>query len=138
MQEIITCELCGKLYNSNGFFGVCPICQENDESDFRRIKDYLNIHPCAKIFDVVADLDISVKKIKRYLRESRLEILEKENHFLFCEECRKSIRSGKYCDECYKKYHKDIKVVYSGSNNSKHSNAIRFRSEAQSKRASSV
>jgi len=40
---------------------------------FQKIKDYLNVHPCAKIFDVVADLNISIKQIKRYLRESRLE-----------------------------------------------------------------
>lgn len=138
MIDLITCEICGKLYNPNGFFRVCPICYESDESDFKRIKDYLNLHPCAKIFDVVADLNISVKKIKRYLRESRLEILEKENHFLFCEGCGKSIRSGVYCDECYKTHHKNIKVICSDSNDTKHSNAIRFRSDGQSKRASSI
>jgi len=84
------------------FFRVCPTCYENDENEFQKIKDYLNVHPCAKIFDVVADLNISIKQIKRYLRESRLEILEKDNHFLLCESCGKSIRTGRYCDECYK------------------------------------
>ncbi|GAE89081.1 flagellar protein [Acetivibrio straminisolvens] len=138
MIDIVTCEICGKLYNPNGFFKVCPMCQENDELDFKKIKDYLNLHPCAKIFDVVTDLDISVKKIKRYLRESRLEILEKDNHFLFCESCGKSIRTGRYCDECYKSHHKNMKAVYSDNSNTKHSNSIRFRTDSHSKRASSI
>jgi len=74
MIDVVTCEICGRLYNNpSGFFRVCPTCYENDENEFQKIKDYLNVHPCAKIFDVVADLNISIKQIKRYLRESRLE-----------------------------------------------------------------
>ncbi|HOM03762.1 MAG TPA: flagellar protein [Acetivibrio sp.] len=139
MIDISTCEICGKLYNNpHGFFRVCPICYESDEYEFKKIKDYLNLHPSAKIFDVVTDLNISVKQIKRYLRESRLEILEKDNHFLLCESCGKSIRTGRYCDECYKSHHRNIKAGYSSSNSTKHSNAIRFRNDGHSKRASSI
>ncbi|MDQ2085273.1 flagellar protein [Herbivorax sp. ANBcel31] len=101
MFELENCQICGKTYTSNGFHKVCPSCLEHDESEFDKIRLYLNENPCAKIFEVVSALDISLKKIKRYLRECRLEIIESENYFLFCEVCGKSIHSGKYCNLCY-------------------------------------
>lgn len=125
-MDMINCEHCGRVFNSNGFFKVCPICMEKDEKDFSKIKEYLYEHPCAKIFDVVTDLDMPVKKIKRYLRESRLEIIEKDNHFLFCEMCGKPIRSGQYCDECYREFHRDFKTIY--IDNVKHSYKINLTS----------
>ena len=101
-MEMMNCEHCGKVFNTTGFFKLCPLCTERDEKDFSMIKEYLSEHPFAKIFDVANDLNMPIRKIKRYLRESRLEIIEPNNRFLFCEDCGKPIRSGKYCDECYK------------------------------------
>lgn len=113
MFELRNCEICGKTYNSNGFYKVCLNCLERDEADFNKIKVYLDENPCAKIFEVVSALDISLKKIKRYLRENRLEIVESENQFLFCETCDKSIRSGRYCTTCYTSaYHRKYKSTY--------------------------
>ena len=126
-MEMMNCERCGKVFNTTGFFKVCSVCTEIDEQDFSKIKEYLNDHPCAKIYDVAYDLDISVKKIKRYLRENRLEILEYNNHFLFCEMCGKAVRSGQYCDECYKGLHNNFKSVYLGSFNANHSKKIKLR-----------
>ena len=38
---------------------------------------------------------IYLLKIKRYLRENRLEIIEPDNHFLFCEACKnQSVQAG--------------------------------------------
>lgn len=126
-MEMINCERCGKVFNTTGFFKLCSVCTEIDEQDFSKIKDYLNAHPCAKIYDVAFDLDISVKKIKRYLRENRLEILEIDNHFLFCEMCGKPIRSGQYCDNCYKEFHSNFKSVYIGNIHSKHSKKVHLK-----------
>lgn len=138
-MELKNCERCGRVYKSNGFHAVCPVCFEQDETDFRKIKDYLYEHPCAKVFEVVNELDISVKQIKRYLRENRLEIVEKDNDFLFCETCGKPIRSGKYCDDCYRESNHDFKVIYTGNYNSKHSNSVNFKStnRGSSKQAAS-
>jgi len=114
-MDMMNCECCGKVFNSTGFFNLCPVCTEKDERDFAMIKEYLCEHPYAKIFDVANDLNMSIKKIKRYLRESRLEIIEPNNRFLFCEDCGKPIRSGKYCDECYRKFHQNFRAIYVNS-----------------------
>lgn len=123
-MSMINCEHCGKVFNSNGFFKVCPGCMERDENDFTKIKEYLYERPCSKIFEVANDLNMPVKKIKRYLRENRLEIIEKNNHFLFCEMCGKPIRSGKYCDECYREFHRNFKTIYVGNVKQKYSPRI--------------
>jgi len=125
--KTINCERCGKTFNSSGFFNVCPVCTGLDEQDFLRIKEYLYEHPGAKLLDVVTDLNIPVRKIKRYLRENRLEILEKNNRFLFCEMCGKPIRSGQFCDTCYKEFHRDYNTIYIGAVNSKHTNRINLK-----------
>ena len=120
----------------HGFNLICSSCYELDEMDFKKIKEYLHTNPCAKIYEVVNALDMSVKKIKRYLRESRLEILEKNNRFLFCEMCSKPIQSGKYCDECYKAFHHEYKVIYTGIRQSNQFN--RYKSLGNSNKAVSI
>ena len=64
MLELKTVK-CGKL-TPQWFYKVCPSCFQHDESDFNKIKMYLEENPCAKIFEVVSALNISLK-IKRYL-----------------------------------------------------------------------
>jgi len=114
----INCTKCGRFFESNGFITLCPVCYKKDQDDFERIRQYLYEHPHAKVFQVSTDLELPVSQIKRYLREERLEILEKDNLFLKCEACGKSIRSGVYCDECSRKYDNNIRSVYTGNLNS--------------------
>lgn len=128
MPNIKTCERCGKLHNST-YFNLCAMCFEQDEEDFMKIKEFLYEHPCAKVYEVVNALGMPVKKIKRYLRENRLEIIEKDNRFLFCEMCGKPIRSGKYCDNCYHEFYQDYKVIYI-KNNSRYPSTINYNSKS--------
>ncbi len=115
MAEIKTCKLCGKLFEGNQLLETCPPCHEKDEKDFDRIRQYLDIHPAAKVFEVSTSLNIPVFQIKRYLREGRLEILEKNQRFLLCERCGKPISSGYYCDECPKELPHNYKSYYAGA-----------------------
>ena len=96
MDELKNCKICGRLFQPIGFFERCPHCIDRDEEDFSKIREYLIIHPFAKIFEVSINLNISVNKIKRFLRDGRMEIVEKNNQFLKCEICGKSICSGQY------------------------------------------
>ena len=129
-MEMINCERCGKTFNSNGFYSVCELCTKHDEQDFSKIKEYLAEHPGAKLFDLVYDLNIAVKKIKRYLRENRLEIIENNNRFLFCEMCGKPIRSGQLCDTCYREFHRNNKTGYFNVSNKKKEPKITLKSHS--------
>lgn len=133
MFEVINCPKCGRVFESNGYTNICISCIEQDEQDFTMIKEYLRSHPCASIFDVSSSLDLSISKIKRYLREGRLEILEKNNSFLHCETCGKPICSGKYCDDCFRQSNHDYKVIYTGSYNTPKEHKINYSSRSSKK-----
>jgi flagellar operon protein (TIGR03826 family) len=101
MAEVRNCRRCGKIYNYLGGAPICPECKKQDEEDFVKVKEYLYQNRGASINQVSTDLDISVEKIRRYLKEGRLEITSEDgNMVLECENCGKSIKSGRFCPEC--------------------------------------
>jgi len=117
MANLVTCDRCGRFFELSdfGFIHLCPPCFQQDMQDFEKIRRYLYEHPGAKIFEVSTVLDIPVSQIKRYLREGRLEILEKNNCFLKCERCGKPICSGTHCDDCSKYADRGVKAVYTAN-----------------------
>lgn len=101
MADVRNCRRCGKIYTYLGGAPVCPECKQLDEEDFKKVKEYLYKNPGSNLSQVSADLEISVEKIKRFLKEGRLEITSTEgNMFLECESCGKAIKSGRLCEEC--------------------------------------
>lgn len=103
MPDFRNCRRCNKVYNYMGGMPLCPACKEADEADFKRLKEYLYKNPGASISLVANELEMSVSKIKAYLKDGRLEIIGDEgNFFLECERCGKAIRTGRYCDLCAK------------------------------------
>ena len=103
MPDVRNCRRCGKIYNYIGGAPICPTCKQQDEEDFQKVKEYLYHNHGASVNQVSTDLDISVEKIRRYLKEGRLEITSEDgNMILECENCGKSIKSGRFCPECEK------------------------------------
>ncbi|NJD04688.1 MAG: flagellar protein [Ruminiclostridium sp.] len=115
MDKFANCSVCGKLFETGNCRSVCHECIKQDMSDFDRIRDFLYNHPRAKVFEVSNNLDIPVPVIKRYLREGRLEIIEKNNRFLLCEKCGKPICSGTQCDDCHNQSPHDYKSFYNSN-----------------------
>lgn len=110
-MDMRNCRNCGKIF---AYIGrpVCPTCMKKDEEDFKRVKDYLYENPGASVVQISNDLEISVRKIKNYLREGRLEIIGDEGNLLLeCEKCGRSIKTGRFCSECSDEIVKDIKSV---------------------------
>ena len=76
------------------------------------IKEYLYQNPGAMLSEVSVELNISLDKIERFLKEGRLELTSEEGSFhLECEMCGKSIRSGRLCDECEQSRFKKMRSV---------------------------
>lgn len=96
------CARCHKLFERVAFETVCPECFPIEEREFAKIKEYLTVHPGASSNEVMTALDVSLKSIKRYLREDRLEIVGDNKGFIRCELCGRPINSGRFCDACYK------------------------------------
>lgn len=101
MPDVRNCRKCGKLYNYIGGAPICPRCKELEEDDFKRVKQYLYENPGASLTEVSTELEISVELIKRFLKDGRLEITSEDgNMVLECENCGKSIKSGRFCQDC--------------------------------------
>lgn len=101
MPDVRNCRKCGRIFNYIGGEPICSVCRQADEEDFQRIKKYLYEFPGASLSQVSVELEISVEKIKKFLRDGRLEITGDDgNMILECEKCGKSIKSGRFCTEC--------------------------------------
>ncbi len=110
MADIRNCKRCGRIFNYLGGQQLCYDCRNEDEKIFRKVKEYLYEHPGATISQVSMDLDVSMERIKAYLREGRLEIIDEGgNMVLECESCGKSIRTGRFCDECSRELARQLK-----------------------------
>lgn len=96
------CQRCHRMFERAGNENVCPVCTPLDEEEFRRIKEYLEAHQGASSNEVMRHTGVSLKQIKRYLKEERLEIVGDNKGFLRCEICGKPLNSGRYCDLCYR------------------------------------
>lgn len=101
MPDVRNCRKCGKIFNYIGGAPICPVCKQADEEDFKKVKEYLYENPGSSVTKVSTDLNISIEKIKRFLKDGRLEITSEEgNMILECENCGKAIKSGRLCDAC--------------------------------------
>ena len=54
----------------------------------------------ADIQVISADMDVSVRQIKTWIREERLVFTDDSPIGLPCESCGKTIKTGRYCDTC--------------------------------------
>lgn len=108
MTDIRNCRRCGRMYNYLGGPPICLDCKKADEEVFQKVKEYLYENPGATLSQVSLDCEVSVEKIKLFLKEGRLEITDGVNIILECERCGKSINTGRYCDACQHEVTNDI------------------------------
>ncbi|SKC55925.1 MerR family transcriptional regulator [Maledivibacter halophilus] len=100
-MKVRNCKECGKLFQYDGISKLCYRCRKKDDEDFRKVKEYLYENPKETITVVSEETQVPEDKILRYLREGKLEIVgENPGILLDCESCGKSIRTGRYCEQC--------------------------------------
>lgn len=100
MPELRNCIRCGKVF-AYTYNPVCNKCLEQEEEEFKRVKEYIYENPGSTAYEVSEATGVSVEKIMKFLREERLELSsENANLLLECESCGRPIKSGRYCEEC--------------------------------------
>lgn len=114
-MEVRNCKDCGRLFNYIGGPRMCPECREKLEEKFAQVKEYIRENKEAPIAMIAEENDVSVQQIHQWVREERLIFTEDSTVGIECENCGKTIRTGRFCDECKNKvahgleslYHKD-------------------------------
>ncbi len=113
-METKNCPRCGKLFqyiNSP----ICDLCRKEEEEAFESLKSFLKDNPGCTLTEISVATGVSTRKITRYLKEGRLEITKGLHGVLTCNECGKTILTGRYCPQCLLKISVDIKEMRSTS-----------------------
>lgn len=77
MTETKQCKQCMGNFQYTTSDGLCLTCSQKTEIEFKKIKDFLKLHPKSSIGRIATELDIKVANIQRFVDEGRLEIVEK-------------------------------------------------------------
>ena len=102
-MELKNCPECGKLFSYEGVNDLCYVCREEQESDFKKVKDYLWEYPNATIEDVHEETGVDREIIIKFIRDDRLVAEGLDVSFeLQCKRCETPIQSGRFCERCKK------------------------------------
>ncbi len=108
-MDVRTCRGCGRLYNYLGqSTPACPNCMKELEEKFEKCREYIKNNPGANIQKVADETEVTVKMIKQWVREERLEFTEGSTIGIECENCGKSILTGRFCAECKNKLQQNL------------------------------
>ena len=73
-MEVRNCRSCGRLFNYMGGAPLCPACQKKLEEKFQEVKAFLEENPNSSVETVAEELDVSVKQIRQWIRETALSV----------------------------------------------------------------
>ena len=99
-MELLVCKNCGKLFNYIRGERICPVCQKSLEEKFVEVKNYIKDNPKADIKTISTEMEVTIKQLHKWVREERLTFSEDSPVGIACELCGKSIRTGRFCDNC--------------------------------------
>jgi hypothetical protein len=77
MADMKQCKQCNGLFLYTTNNQLCFSCSQSNEFEFRKIKEYLKLHPRSSIGTIATQLDISVSSIQKFIDEGRLEMIGK-------------------------------------------------------------
>lgn len=100
--ELMNCANCKRIFNYISGDKFCPNCRKVLEEKFSMVKEYIRENPNKSVNEVSEAMEVSVRQLKKWVREERLSFSEDSLVGLDCERCGKLVHSGKFCPECAK------------------------------------
>lgn len=74
------CDTCGKMFETeNDKVKLCDECLVKDKDDYRKVKDFLMTNPGSNMFEVSKATGVSIKKIKEFISDDRVQVVDKED-----------------------------------------------------------
>lgn len=108
------CPNCGRVFT---FLGkdLCPICLQEEEEKFDRVRLYLKENPETSIEELAEHTGVPVKNILKHLREGRL-LMSPQKSQLTCEICGQPISTGRFCRRCTSQMASELRGVTASAN----------------------
>lgn len=105
------CKKCGGVMVFKGVGEYeCEDCKAIDYDDYGKVRLYIEKHKGATASQIEAETGVTQRSIRQLLREGRIEVAKDSRVFMKCELCGVNIRSGRFCPECEKKYHRGVEA----------------------------
>lgn len=99
-MEVTTCKACGKIFNYVQGDRICPQCAKKMDEKFVEVKKFVRDNPKVDINTISEQMEVSIRQIKRWIREERLCFTDDSPIGLNCESCGATIKTGRYCKAC--------------------------------------
>lgn len=99
-MEVKNCKRCGRMFNVLSGEELCPVCKKSVDDEFAKVKEYVLENKGASVEKVAKDNDVSMKKIRQWIKEERLELTDPLLSGITCEKCGIPICTGRYCEGC--------------------------------------
>ena len=133
-MNVRNCVKCGKIFNYVAGKPICPNCKKDLESHFKEVRDYIKRNPHASIAEVSENCETTVNQIKEWVREERLSFSKDSGIGIDCEGCGKTIKTGRFCDDCKKTLSDDLRNASRRVEPEKKAMDNPFAKEAQKKK----
>ncbi len=103
------CKECGGVMIFKGVGEYhCEECGAVAYDDYGKVRLYIEGHKGATAAQIEGAIGVSQRTIRQLLKEGRIEVTQDSKVFMYCEICRKQIRSGRLCPECEVKAHRAL------------------------------
>jgi len=99
-MEVKNCKSCGRLFNYLGGIRLCPVCKDELEKKFLKVRDYIRSHPKTTLKEIADENEVDIEQINQWIREERLEFSKDSPVLISCENCGAPIRTGRFCQKC--------------------------------------
>lgn len=108
-MSVKNCTRCGRMFQAEDASKLCDRCRNNDEEDFKVVREYVYDNPNSNIPEVAENTGVTEEKILKFLRQGKLILKDELSMVLDCERCGKPIKSGRYCDSCTNEMSRDLR-----------------------------
>lgn len=116
-QSLDNCPRCGKVF-VKGIQAICPACNKEVEVEYEKCAEFLRQEEnrgCSTN-ELSDGTGVSVRQITQFIREGRISVKNHPNLGLPCEACGTLIQSGHLCNDCAKKFNKQMEGLFSNQN----------------------
>ena len=126
------CSMCGRSMPIDYEKDFCPACE--DDVLFKEVREYIRSHDVTE-FELAEIFHISQNKVRRWIKEGRIEYVTDENKMMNtrCQRCGAPVSFGTLCTECMRIMNGSKEVSYTSTGAKKDRNRMRFLSEADFK-----